>query len=148
VNSSKVVSSITLPSDGNVKILAIDETYKGGGYLPALAIVNLKPGNQTNPINTPNSGSHSSLVNPVLIPTLTTLILGTVSDADSAPLPGRTTDRPNNRILSIKLPVSSTGGLPSIRNVTVDYAVESSPPRDRRYARRLRLLHHESSARF
>jgi hypothetical protein len=96
--------------------------------LPALAIVNLKPGNQTNPINTPNSGSHSSLVNPVLIPTLTTLILGTVSDADSAPLPGRTTDRPNNRILSIKLPVSSTGGLPSIPNVTVDYAVESSPP--------------------
>ncbi len=127
VTSSKMVASITLPNDAKVKILAIDETYNGGGYLPALAIINRSPGERLNPIGGPNPGNSPSAVGPVPVPTSAALILGSISDADYGQSPDQSPDGQKNRINSIRLPVSSTGGLPSTPDVTVNYAVVSSP---------------------
>src|SRR5271157_655937 len=115
VNSAKVIASIALPSDGNVKILAIDETYKGGSPKPALAS------------GGPHSGPLSSTVGPVPSPTSVALV-GTTSDAMSAPLPWGVADSSANTLVSIRLPVSSTSGLPTFSDVTVDYSVQPGPP--------------------
>ena len=106
------MSSITLPNDGNVKILAIDETFSGGAFKPALATGGL------------GVGYKSAQVSPG--PILGSL---TPSNADmfanSMSSPGQASS-----VVSIKLPVSSSRGMPSISTVAVDYAVYPRPGTD------------------